>query len=343
MRLCSCTICLTLFLFWGGKACCQAEDSTVRKYRVMFYNAENFFDPFSDSTEKDLEFTPEGTRRWTPRKYRDKRNKLYKLIVAAGQGTMPSIIGFAEVENRFVLEDLVRNTPMNRYRYRVVHKESLDERGIDVALVYLEDDFRMISNTAVRVTNPAEDGWNTRDILYVKGLMAKDTLHILVNHWPSRYGGLLETKPHRLAAADILRSVIDSICLARPRSAVLVMGDFNDNPSDESVRSLKEQSICPMLDVRGIPDHPEVSGTLKYKGNWEVFDQFLVSQSLGDGTAGLGVYGDAASIFAPRFLLTQDRRYLGLKPARTYEGFNYTGGFSDHLPIFMDIYTTEPQ
>jgi endonuclease/exonuclease/phosphatase family metal-dependent hydrolase len=188
-----------------------------------------------------------------------------------------------------------------------------------------------------------DSSFRTRDILYVKGLLGNDSLHLFINHWPSRYGGLLETNDIRLAAAKRLKAVTDSICHIQPSSAVLVMGDFNDNPSDESIQYLTRNEQCPLLSIQASTTHEQVKGTLKYRGNWELFDQVLVSEGMSNGCSGIAIVNEKAHIFSPDFLLKKDERYLGVKPLRTYEGFNYTNGFSDHLPIFVDIYHHKPK
>lgn len=304
----------------------------------MFYNVENYFDAKVDTTSDYNEFTPDGERHWTYSKYLDKRNKIYKTITAIGGWEPPSIVAFAEIENSFVLEDLIENTPLSRQNYKVIHFESEDERCIDVGLIYLEDNFSPLHSEKIAIRFESNPGDKTRDILYVKGLLKTDTLHIFVNHWPSRYGGLLETKPLRFTAAQILKSAIDSVCLAVANPNIIVLGDFNDNPGDESIQYLLSGDKCEMKNLPLDHSNSDAKGTLKYQQDWDIFDQVIVSKSMTDAANELYVKDLNGNIFDAQFLLENDGKYLGMKPFRTFIGFRYNGGFSDHLPVFVDIY-----
>ena len=321
----------------------QTDSKQKSSYRVVFYNVENYFDPVTDSTREYNEFVSDGTRHWTWKRYEEKRNKVYKVITAIGEGEPVSIIALAEIENAFVLEDLLGKTPLKNKDYHFIHFESPDERGIDVGLIFLEEHFKPLFKTSIAISYEKDSSFKTRDILYVKGLLGSDSLHLFINHWPSRYGGLLETRDLRLAAAKTLKSVTDSICRIQSLAAILVMGDFNDNPYDESIRLLTDHGSCSLLSIPVLASHAEVKGSMKYRGNWESFDQVLVSEGISDSFSGLAIVDGMAHIFSPDFLLKKDEKYLGVKPLRTYEGFNYTNGFSDHLPIFVDIYHHKPK
>jgi hypothetical protein len=309
----------------------------------MFYNVENWFDSYVDTTRQYNEFSPEGNRHWTYSRYTDKKHNVYKVITAVGSGELPAIVAFAEVENRWVLEDLVGTTPLKNFNYNVVHYESGDDRGIDVGLIYLEDDFTVCFSTPVSIPASGGTTLQTRDILYVKGTLLSDTLHLLINHWPSRYGGLLETDPLRVAAAETLKSITDSISKAQANSAILVMGDFNDNPGDQSLRLLTDSDKHPLYPIPSSATNTQVEGSLKYQGKWEQFDQFLVSEGLRENLSSAWVCSNEAVVFDADFLLEKDEKHLGLKPFRTYSGFRYHGGFSDHLPIFVDLYAIDPK
>lgn len=329
---------LFLFLFIETPSL-QTDHKPKKKYRIVFYNAENYFDPLKDTAREYNEFVAEGVRHWTWNRYEEKRNKIYKVITAVGEGDPASIVAFAEIENRMVLEDLLEKTPLKSQNYQIIHFESEDKRGIDVGLIFLEDRFHPVYAASIPVLYARDADFRTRDILYVKGLLGPDSLHIFINHWPSRYGGLLETKDLRFAAAKTLKSVTDSICRVQPLSAILVMGDFNDNPSDESINLLTDHDPCPLLNLSAVAANRQVNGTMKYRGNWESFDQVLISEGIRNGLSGIEIDGGGAHIFSPDFLLKTDDKYLGVKPMRTYEGYKYMDGFSDHLPIFIDLYS----
>ena len=203
---------------------CKVQDKTDKRvdkldyndqrgyFRVVSYNVENYFDPFNDSLKNDEDFTPEGNHFWTWNKYKDKQNKIYKVLSAVGGWELPEIIGLYEVENEFVLRDLLKSTPLKWRNYEIVHKESPDARGIDVALLYRSDKFKLINSQFLKVVFSFDTTKKTRDILYAKGYTKDfDTLNIFVNHWPSRLGGQTESDMNRQAVAKILRNKIDSI------------------------------------------------------------------------------------------------------------------------------------
>ena len=186
----------------------QPVTDTDLEYRIVFYNTENFFDTMNDSVTADDEFTPEGGRHWNYPKYKTKQGNLYKTILALGTFTPPDLIGICEVENRRVLTDLINNTPLSKYNYRIIHANSPDKRGIDVAIIYNGERVHVIQNRYFRI---GKAGLFTRDILYCKARLGNDTCHFLVNHWPSRSAGQIETEPDRLAASSRLRSIVDSL------------------------------------------------------------------------------------------------------------------------------------
>jgi len=316
----------------------KASVQTENSFRIAFYNTENYFDPFVDSTSKYNEYTPDSERYWSENRYHTKRDHIYKVIAALGGWGWPSVVGFAEIENRFVLEDLIRNTPLKNANYRILHYESNDHRGIDVGMIYNKKEVSILYSRAIGLYNDEGQKQATRDILYAKILIKGDTLHLFLNHWPSRYGGMLQSAPFRALAANTLKHETDSVCIADGHPNILIMGDFNDDPEDESIQLLtSENNLCNLVDLQYIPDGYPVKGTLKYQSDWNVFDQVLVSGSLYNGEKNLSVKNGKAYIFSQNFLLEQDERYLGMKPKRTYNGFKYNGGFSDHLPVYVDI------
>jgi predicted extracellular nuclease len=318
----------------------RAVDGELR-YRIMFYNVENFFDIHNDSITADEEFTPSGNMHWTYKRYNTKLTNTYKVIIAAGGWQPPDIIGFCEIENRQVLLDLIGNTPLSKYNYRIVHKNSPDRRGIDVALIYNDQTVKYLYSKSVSVDKP---GLFTRDILYVKFILGKDTCHFFVNHWPSRSAGQLETESDRYAAACSLKKMTDSLFNINASANILIMGDFNDDPADESmIHHLKVQK-CSMNPFPGelynlskAPSSFAIKGTLKYQGKWNIFDQIIVSGNLLQHGKGLSVGADGFEILQKSFLMEIDENFNGYKPYRTYSGYKYQGGFSDHLPVYVDL------
>lgn len=302
----------------------------------MFYNVENFFDAVHDSTLAYNEFTPYGDLHWTNSKYIKKRNNIYKVIKAVGGWSPVALIGLVEVENEFVVSDLTNGTPLALEGYEYVHYESGDFRGIDVALIYHPASFALLHSEKVVIRDPQNPGFTTRDMLYAVGLMGGDTLHVVVNHWTSRYRGYLESEPLRMLAARTLMRLTDSICAANKNANILLMGDFNDDPGNKSMQLIVNAGICGFDNLKLINSNPGVTGTLKYKSNWSCFDQILVSAPLPKGTNGLQC-SPRAHVFDAGFLLEPDLKYFGLKTNRTNIGFKYHGGFSDHLPVYIDI------
>jgi endonuclease/exonuclease/phosphatase family metal-dependent hydrolase len=325
----------------------KGESPSSKKFKVMFYNVENLFDIEDDPQTLDNEFLPEGERFWNERKFYLKLQRIYQVIVAAGEWTQPTVIGLCEIENRNALESLLHHTPLGKMGYRIIQQESPDRRGIDVALLYREDQFQPISFKAVHVKNPQDKNFKTRDILYVKGSIESDTLHFFVNHWPSKYGGVVETKPLRALAARTLRTISDSILSTNKYSKIIIMGDFNDSPFDESItQHLKAKTTfdtISSIDLYNLSFQTASKGigSNKYQGKWELIDQFFVSGSLITPKKKLSTKQESFNVFDADFLLEDDKNYLGKKPFRTYTGFKYNNGFSDHLPVTIDLFLTE--
>jgi len=306
----------------------QTEDSR-NIHDILFYNTENFFDPLNDSLTLDDEFTPGGEKHWTWKRFQQKANHLYKLFMAAGTWDPPGIIGLAEVENDYVLYYLTQETPFAKYNYGYVHYESPDIRGIDVALLYCKDRYRVLTSYNIPVVFPGNSHKKTRDILYVLLYSRdEDTLAVFVNHWPSRKSGYQETEPFRLRAARTLVKSLDTLMINGEYPRTVIMGDFNDEPEDPSV-----QEITGSVATGGryvnlmIPSFKKNEGTLYYNHRWWLFDQFMVSRDLVPGKREI-------RIIRLGFLLQEDNAG---RPFRTYTGLRYLGGFSDHLPVLMKI------
>ena len=225
----------SFFVSLGCSAWNQNPQTTRDGIRIMFYNVENLFHPTDDPEKNDNEFTEEGARYWSYKRYYDKINKIGKTAIAIGEWDPPAVIGLCEIENLQCLEDLVYQSPLKKFGYKIVFHDCDDQRGIDVALLYRPQFFDLVSFQSIKLNFPEEDSRPSRDILYSKGLVGKDTLHLFVNHWPSRYGGQLATLPKRNFAASVLREKFDSISMTVPSANIIAMGDFNDHPNDESM------------------------------------------------------------------------------------------------------------
>jgi len=325
-----------------------AQKQTALRHRVMFYNVENLFDPFNDPLTRDDEFTPTGLRRWTWSKMEAKINGIYKVIMAVGELDPPVLVGLCEVENGFVLHKLVNDTPLSKLEYRVVHRDSPDPRGIDVALLYRPDRFKVQDCEFVAVVFPDDSARKTREILYVRGMLGRDTLHVFVNHWPSKYSGELETESRRFAAAKTLKRKIDSIRVFYPEARILVMGDLNDEP--ESAPVVEGLGACERYDPNcpsGLINIAAILksrgfGSYKHQGTWGIIDQIIISQSLLSRKHGLFTTPQMAAVFESDLLLEPDKQYSGKKPFRTYIGYRYHGGYSDHLPVYIDLLENQP-
>jgi predicted extracellular nuclease len=313
--------------------------SGKNEFSIMFYNTENFFDVENDSITRDDEFTKEGDRRWTSGKLHVKAERLAKVILAAGKWNAPVLIGLCEIENRDVLELLCKIEPLNRFHYKIVQKDSPDLRGIDVALIYRPDLFRPTDYLAIPVVDPDDKSFKTRDILQVSGVLnGCDTIHVFVNHWPSRYGGIMETQKYRRMAALTLKTSVQKVLSQQSKAKVVCMGDFNDTPADESLTTVLEAKQSD-TDENGelinlsAPWTSYDIQTIKSKYRWEVFDQFIVSDYFLAPNKCYQFKG--SEIFKAPFLLEPDISYGGVKPKRTYIGYRYSNGFSDHLPVLL--------
>lgn len=310
----------------------------------MFYNVENLFDIKNDSLTNDDEFTPEGERHWTNNRLNRKLINTSKVILNASGWKAPTIIAICEVENRYVLDRLRKETPLNSISYKIIHKESPDFRGIDVAMLYNPEEFYPLAYDYYPLSNKKEEIINSREILYVTGILGgTDTLHIFVNHWPSRYSGIMETRELRNGAASLLREKIDLLFAANRNPKIVVLGDFNDQPNDESMakylqaKTVSNTFLNTALYNLSAEWLNAENGTLKYQSQWFVFDQVIVSGGILNAKKGIYTKPEWASICTLPFLFEQDEKYGGKKPARTYVGYKYNGGFSDHFPVLLKL------
>lgn len=309
---------------------------------VMFWNVENYFDTYDNPSTTDEEFTPTGDNRWGRARFEKKRDDIAKTILLAADqyGDLPALIGLAEVENAFVLQELLEETPLARTQYKYIHKDSPDSRGIDVALLYREELFTPLETKYIGFSFP------TRDVLYTKGVVnGLDTLHIMVNHWPSKRGNEESSGRKREYVSLKVSHVVDSILLRNPAANIVLMGDFNDTPASSPLKNLGQ-----LTNLAKWADGAE--GTYKYHESWSMIDQFLVSENLIREESSINGENEAfrpqwiythrgMEIFAPEALFAEDATYMGVKPKRTYSGPRYLGGISDHLPVVFKLYKGE--
>ncbi len=330
-----------LFALWLLAACGFAQPrDTVKRYQlrtVAFYNLENLFDTSDDPLTYDDERTPEGRDRWTQARLTLKLQHLASVLADLGAefgAGPPDLIGVCEAENRKVLEQLIAQPALRPYRYGILHFESPDPRGIDVALLYRKDRFFPEEGRAFRLLLYDARGRRkyTRDQLVVKGFLDQEAIYVLVNHWPSRGGASMQSRSYRKAAALRQRELVDSILYRYPEAKIVSMGDFNDNPTDPSMQILSGRAQVethlynPMesLFKKGV-------GSLAYRDRWNLFDQILFSKAwLDPPEHSYRLW--RVRVYQPAYLKTQEGRYRGY-PFRTYAGGRHQGGYSDHFPV----------
>ncbi len=332
---------LTKYLFVFLPFVCFAQGNV---FRVMSYNVENYFDCVDDPLTKDEDYLPGGIRGWNYQRYTQKQYNIAKVIMSLGSWCPPALVGLSEVESRKAMMDLVRG-PLRNLRYHFAHFESPDFRGIDVALLYQPDQFKLIQKKAINVSFPNRPGTTTRDILYVKGIAPTgDSLHVFVCHFPSRLGGQLESEDKRIQAASILRQSVDSLFKQNNQAKIIIMGDFNDHPNDASLITylqaihFSDEPQSDQLYNMMFHFHLDGKGTHKHQAEWGVLDHIIVSGDLLKQDSKFYTTQDDIYIHDPEFLLEEDLKFLGYKPRRTYIGMKYNNGFSDHLPIYIDFH-----
>lgn len=318
------------------------------KIAIGFYNLENLFDTIHQEGVRDYEFTPEGTNRWTSERYKKKLENLSEVISQiAGRG--PSILGVSEVENRSVLEDLLDMPRLKSLNYGIVHYDSPDARGIDVALLYQKNIFNLHNSTVFPVRIEGEPDFRTRDVLLATGDIDGEIFHFMVAHWPSRVGGEKASEYRRMAAAKVMRRVADSLLFENKNAKVVMMGDLNDDPVNNSIKEGLKAKGNPKKILDGDYFTPMYKlykdgyGTLAYRDSWNLFDNMIVSSNLlGDKDySNFKLYRDSktgqyAYIFNKPFLKQKEGRYKGY-PWRTIVSGQYQGGYSDHFPVYLYV------
>jgi len=332
-------------LLLASIAFCTISAQTEPKIAIIgFYNVENLYDTEDDPLTNDDEFLPNGPYQWTEERYQTKLNNLARVIADMGkeQGGVV-VLGVAEVENERVLLDLAATDRLKPLNYGVAHHDSPDLRGIDVAFIYQKDRFRVIGEKAFTLFIPEDPKFVTRDQFLVTGILdAIDTLHILVNHWPSKRGGEKRSMPKRIAAAQLSRKIVDSLMNVNPMAKIIVMGDFNDNPTAKSIKEyLRPVDKISELRVGGLFNpmwkfYRDGIGSYVYRDSQEVIDMIMVSYGLVNNVKQNTYKYKSAEIFRKNYMVTSTGAFAGY-PFRTYAGGVYQGGYSDHFPVFITL------
>ncbi len=323
------------------------SQKSVRVSIIGFYNLENFYDTINNPIVDDEEFLPLGVKNYNSSVYWDKIGKLATVISQMGTDVSPdglAILGVSEIENDTVLNDLVNHPLLIKRGYKYVHYDSKDARGVDVGLLYNPKYFKVEASDKLFVQLPggAKDAYFTRDILWVKGQLDGETIHLYVNHWPSRRGGEERSAPAREAAASVAKHHVDSIAKASGYQKVVIMGDLNDDPVSPSVaevlgakgktRDVREGGLFnPWMEL-----YKNGIGTLAYQDNWNLFDQIIISYPWLKKEQ-TGWYFSKQFIFNREFMMENAGRYKGY-PMRTWDGNTYRGGYSDHFPTYLVMY-----
>ena len=341
------TIFLTILLSGCFAASLIAQENKSYSLRtIAFYNLENLFDTVDDSLIFDDARTPEGRYNWTLERYQHKISNLASVISNIGSGITkesPTIIGLCEVENKKVIHDLISHPYLSDKHYGIIHYDSPDERGIDVALLYKKGSFLPHSFKSHRLLLFDIDGKRdyTRDQLVVGGTLDKEIFYFIVNHWPSRSGGELRSRSNRIAAAKLNYKIIDSLVQHHPTAKILSMGDFNDDPTDDSFKKIlktgQQQDTLAAFHLYNPMEalYKRGKGSLAYRDQWNLFDQIFFNFNMLN-TPENKYHFWKAGIYMPNTLRTPYGRYKGY-PLRTYSGTTYTAGYSDHFPVFVHL------
>ncbi len=308
---------------------------------IAFYNVENLFDTIDSPNTEDSEFLPGSKLDWNTKKVNQKIENISKVLFSIDKNP-PAIIGLCEVENRAILNDLIQQSELKNYDYKVIHKESPDFRGIDVALLYKEGSYTPLQNEWIKIQFPFDTAYTTRDILYSKGLLSNnDSIHIFVNHWTSRWGGQEVTEAKRIFIAELLKEKTDNILSRDPYANILIMGDLNDNPTDKSlIEGLDCASISDNINPKqmynlSLSKFQNGEGTLFYK-SWDLFDQMVVSGNLIQTNSSTKIKGNTHHILRKEWMIFTDNKG-NQRPNRTASSGRYYGGYSDHLPIWLEL------
>jgi len=320
----------------------KAQNKEYEVACIGFYNVENLFDTINDpNISLNFEFSPESDKHYNSYKYYKHLDNLADVISRIGTELSPAgltILGVAEVENRSVLEDLVRRDAIKDRNYKIVHYDSPDFRGIDVALLYQGEAFEVTNSKVYLYDNPLDTSYTSRDQLLVSGVLDGEEIHFIVNHWPSRRGGQKASEPKRIAAAEVTRHIVDSLLMKNENAKIVVMGDLNDDPVDKSVyQTLRAKGKIKKMNDRDLFNpmynlYKKGIGSLAYRDNWNLFDNLIISQGLLNEKEGFHFF--KAKVFNKRFMKNKTGRYKGY-PKRTFVGSSFLGGYSDHFPTYI--------
>ena len=316
-------------LFWLSLFCFTQVGANAQKLIIGFYNCENLYDTIHQRKVLDEEFLPGSNKQYGKVTFETKAKHIAQNIYALGKlenGNGAAIIGLVEIENRNVIEQLVSDPLLVKYHYQIIHFESPDPRGIDVALLYSPQHFTPYQYKPISLAQGLhEKDYPTRDILYVKGLLENKWVHVFVNHWPSRRGGQAYSENRRIWASEVLRHAIDSIQNLDKVAPIIVMGDFNDNPTDKSLKNLPMHNPFIEMFLRG-------EGSLAFGDSWHLFDQILISKNLTNTNFDLIYY--KSIVYKNKSLIETRGRYRGY-PKRSWNGDQFNNGYSDHFPVSL--------
>ena len=336
---------ISIVLLYLSLTLIQAQNNNYKKenyFTIISYNVENLFDTINDPNKEDDEFLPTSKKNWNSDRYKKKLKDLSRVISSINRNELPEIVGLIEVENISVLQDLVATKFLKKGDYAIVHEESPDARGIDVALIYRKMEFTYLEHEKITVNFEFEPETTTRDVLYVKGkLKNNEILHVFVNHWSSRRNGQAESEPKRLHAAALLRGKVDSIFRKDKNAKIVILGDFNDMPENKSLNEVlnasNKQNTKDKKTLYNLmyDKHLFGFGTYNYKGNWNMLDNIIVSKPLLQENPGYKISTDGGQIFSERWMLYDNVKIGYMTPNKTYGGPNYYGGVSDHFPVYV--------
>lgn len=324
---------------------CVSSTSVPKEstYSIAFYNVENLFDTKDDPDKKDEDFLPDADRKWDKEKYELKLSLLASAIAKIGDDNGPEVLGLCEVENKAVLQDLVKQKAIKKQKYQIVHHESPDVRGIDNALIFKKGTFELKSSKLFTVDFPNDPNYKSRAILLVNGMMRGTEINFIVNHFPSRRGGLKESEPKRLVVAKKVREIVESLLNINSKANIVVMGDFNDEPTNNSIQEVlmaKGADFDPnskqLFNTLADKD-ADGMGSYKYRGKWQMLDQILLSSNLLQSESSWKYVEGSGDVFSPEWLKQQTpEKYKG-SPLRTFAGRKYLKGYSDHFPVFIQL------
>ena len=334
-----------LFLFLNLNIICGQikSNESYEVNTIAFYNVENLFDTLDDPLTGDDDRTPMGKDKWTNDIYKNKLQNISRVLNEIGvelTGEAPTIIGLCEVENKKVLIDLVNTKLLKSSNYEIIHYDSPDERGVDVALIYKKGEFKPTSSKNYPLYLKDSNGEIdfTRDHLLVSGYLNDEMIHFIINHWPSRAGGQMKSENKRISAGLLNRKIIDSILQINPTAKIINMGDFNDNPNDKSIKPILMTShVQENLSDGELFNPMEILfnkgyGTYKYRGRWDMLDQFMLSRNL--TSENNGHFFLKASVYSKKYMINPKGKYQGY-PFKSFAGGKFLNGFSDHFPIYL--------